>query len=103
MWPRLASWFGVEWIGFEKEPAELTKQMQDDGPIWRRMAEKYGLVESDINRVSSAWHTDLDLGRPLEVMTDMGLSRERGFLVYQSTENSFRDLFTRLREDRVIP
>jgi hypothetical protein len=33
----------------------------------------------------------------------MALSRKRGFLVYQSTEDSFRDLFTQLRKDRVIP
>jgi nucleoside-diphosphate-sugar epimerase len=103
MWPRLAAWFGVEWAGFETAPAPLAAQMRDDGPIWRRMAQKFGLVEPDLDRVASAWHTDLDLGRPLEVMTDMSLSRQRGFLVYQSTENSFRDLFARLRSDRVIP
>jgi hypothetical protein len=61
------------------------------------------LVEADLNRVASPWHTDLDLGRPLEVVTDLTLSRKRGFLVYQSTEDSFRDLFAQLRQDRVIP
>jgi hypothetical protein len=30
-------------------------------------------------------------------------SRERGFGVFQSTEQSFLDLFTQLRADRLIP
>jgi hypothetical protein len=103
MWPRIADWFGVEWIGFEKEPAPLEAQMQDCGPIWKKLAARHGLVEANLDRVASPWHTDLDLGRPLEVVTDMALSRKRGFLVYQSTEDSFLNLFTQLREDRVIP
>jgi nucleoside-diphosphate-sugar epimerase len=103
MWPRIADWFGVKWIGFEKEPAPLEAQMEDCGPIWKALAGRHGLVEANLDRVASPWHTDLDLGRPLEVVTDMTLSRKRGFLVYQSTEDSFHDLFTQLREDRVIP
>ena len=103
MWPRIADWFGVKGIGFEKEPAPLEAQMQDCGPIWKTLAERHGLVEANLDRVASPWHTDLDLGRPLEVVTDMALSRKRGFLVYQSTEDSFRDLFAQLREDSVIP
>jgi len=83
MWPRLASWFGVSWMGFEGEPAPLEAQMRDDGSVWKRIVEKHGLVEPDLDRVASPWHTDLDLGRPIEVTTDMGLSRKRGFLVYQ--------------------
>jgi hypothetical protein len=43
------------------------------------------------------------MGRPLEVMTDMARSRKLGFLVYQSTEDAFHDLFATLRADRVIP
>jgi len=103
MWPRLAAWFGVDWIGFKDEPAPLEAQMRDDRPVWKGMAEKYGLVEADLDRVASPWHTDLDLGRPIEVITDMALSRRRGFLVYQSTEDSFRNLFATLRADRIVP
>ena len=98
MWPRIADWFGLKWIGFEKEPAPLEAQMEDCGPIWKTLAGRHGLVEASLDRVASPWHTDLDLGRPLEVVTDMGLSRKRGFLVYQSTEDLFRDLFTQLRQ-----
>lgn len=103
MWPRLATWFGVEWKGFGEETVPLEGQMANDAPVWRTMAEKFGLVEPDLWRVASPWHTDLDLSRPIEVMTDMALSRKGGFLAYQGTEEAFCDLFAALRADRVIP
>ena len=103
MWPRIAKWFGVEWRGVESDMVSLDAQMANDATVWKEMAEKYGLVEPDLSRVASPWHTDLDLSRPIEVMTDMASSRKRGFLAYQSTEDSFYDLFAALRGDRVIP
>jgi hypothetical protein len=36
-------------------------------------------------------------------MTDMSRSRKLGFTGYQSTEDSFTDLFAQLRADRLIP
>jgi hypothetical protein len=60
------------------------------------------LIEPDLTRLTSAWHTDADLGRPIEVLTDMTKSRKLGFLQYQSTLDSFTDLFDRMREARLI-
>ena len=53
--------------------------------------------------LASPWHTDADLGRPIEVVTDMGKSRRLGFTRYQATDQAFFDLFERLRRDRLIP
>ena len=77
--------------------------MAKDGPVWRDLAERHGLVESDLDRLASAWHTDADLGRPIEVVTDMARSRRLGFLDYQPSDDSFLDLFGRLRTEKVIP
>jgi hypothetical protein len=71
--------------------------------VWKQIAEKYGLVEADLNILSSAWHTDADLRCPIEVVTDISKSRKLGFAVYQPTDESFFDLFERLRADRLIP
>ena len=103
MWPRLAQWFGVEWEGFTGQVAPLEAEMADDAGVWKRIVAKHGLAEPDLARVASAWHTDLDLSRPIEVMTDMAASRKRGFSVYQNTEEAFQRLFAELRTDRVIP
>ena len=61
------------------------------------------LAEADIGRLASWWHTDADLGRPMEVMTDMGKSRKAGFLDYQDTQDAFFHLFEKLKAERVIP
>ena len=53
--------------------------------------------------VALPWHTDADLGRPVEVVTDMSKSRKLGFLEYQATDESFFSFFAKLREARIIP
>jgi len=103
LWYRLADYFGVEAVGFESEIKPLEKEMQNDQKIWSTIVEKYSLKEENIERLSSAWHTDLDLGRPLEVMTDMTNSRKSGFREFQNTEDSFFDLFRKLKEENIIP
>ena len=60
-------------------------------------------MEPDLGRLASAWHTDADLGRPIEVVTDMSKSRRLGFLDYQATDDAFFDLFARLRGERIVP
>ncbi|KMO20020.1 SDR family oxidoreductase [Methylobacterium platani] len=103
MWGRLAQWFGLEPAPFDGTVRPLQEQMAGDAPVWARIAAQAGLVEPDLNRLASAWHTDADLGRPFEVVTDMSKSRRLGFLDYQATDESFLDLFARLRTARVIP
>jgi nucleoside-diphosphate-sugar epimerase len=103
LWYRLADYFGVEAIGYENGIKPLEKEMQNDQEIWIKIVEKYNLKEENIERLSSAWHTDLDLGRPLEVMTDMTNSRKAGFREFQNTEDSFFDLFKKLKEEKIIP
>ena len=103
MWPRLAEWFGVEAAPFDGTVQPLEQQMADDAPVWKAMVQQYGLAEADINRLTSPWHTDADLGRPIEVVTDMSKSRRLGFLAYQASDDAFFDVFERLRELKLIP
>ena len=103
MWGRLAAWFGVEARGFDGTVLPLQTQMADDAPVWRRLAEREGLVEPDLGRLASAWHTDGDLGLPIEAFADMTKSRKLGFTDYVPTDEAFFTLFERLRADRIIP
>ena len=103
LWGRLANWFGVQAAGFTGTIQPLEAIMANDHTLWRLMAQQHGLVEATLDRLASPWHTDLDLGRPLEVMTDMAKSRKLGFTAYQSTDESFFDLFTQLRAEQLIP
>jgi nucleoside-diphosphate-sugar epimerase len=103
MWKRIAAWFGVEATPLEGEGLPLERQLAGAAPIWGSIAEKYGLAEPDINVLASPWHTDADLGRPIEVITDMSRSRKLGFTEFQVSDDSFFDLFATLREARLIP
>jgi nucleoside-diphosphate-sugar epimerase len=103
MWSRIAEWFAVDAAPFDGTVTPLEDRMAGDAPTWRQITEREGLVEADLTRLASAWHTDADLGRPIEVVTDMSKSRRLGFTAYQPTDDAFFDLFTRLRADRLIP
>ena len=103
MWGRLADWFGLEPAPFPGQGTPLEQQLADAAPRWADIARRHGLAEPDLNRLASAWHTDADLGRPIEVVTDMSKSRRLGFLDYQATDEAFFDLFATLRTARIIP
>lgn len=103
MWGRIADWFGIEAAPFDGIVRPLEDQMADDAGLWREIATREGLAEADLARLASPWHTDADLGRPIEVVTDMSKSRRLGFTDYRPTDDAFFDLFQRLRDDRLIP
>ncbi len=103
MWPKLAAYFGVEWEGYQGEPRPLEQSMAGREDQWRRIAAENNLSEPDLARVASWWHTDGDLGRNIEVVTDMGKSRDAGFTGYRRTLDAFTALFDRYRADRLIP
>lgn len=103
LWGQIADWFGVEAGPYNGSIQPLEKAMANDHAAWRDIAQRRGLVEADLDRLASPWHTDLDLGRPIEVMTSMDRSRALGFSAYQATDQSFFDLFSQLRADRLIP
>ena len=102
MWSRIAEWFGIETAPFD-HPAPLEQQMAGDAEVWEEMAAQFNLAERDITRLISPWHTDADLGRPIEVVTDMSKSRQLGFLDYQASDAAFFNVFARLRAERLIP
>ncbi len=103
MWSRIASFFDLEPAPFPGEGAPLEQQLAGTAPAWRALAERYRLAEPDLTRLASAWHTDADLGRPIEVVTDMSKSRALGFLDYVATDTAFFRLFEQLRQARIIP
>jgi len=103
MWGQLAGYFGIEAAPFDGTVRPLEGRMQDAARQWIDVAAKYGLKEPDIDRLASWWHTDADLGRPMEVVTDMTKSRKAGFLDYQGTPDAFFDLFERLKAEHLIP
>ena len=103
MWALLAAEFGLVNGGLPAQTEPLARQMADSAPVWDAMVAKYGLQPNRLDRLASWWHTDGDLGRDVECFNSMGKSRRAGFNEYQDTAQAFRDLFSRLRAERIIP
>jgi nucleoside-diphosphate-sugar epimerase len=103
LWPQVAEYFDLEWEGFENEPRPLVDAMGGMEDTWVELATRHELVERDLSRVASWWHTDGDLGRNIEVLTDMNKSRDAGFAGHRDTRASFFAYADRYRVARVIP
>jgi nucleoside-diphosphate-sugar epimerase len=103
LWPKIAQWFEIDYEGYTGTIKPLDLLLSKKQSIWTEIVEENNLIENDLSKLASAWHTDLDLGRPLEVMTDMSKSRKLGFSVYKSTKDSFFELFALLKNDQIIP
>ncbi|MEE8662065.1 MAG: SDR family oxidoreductase [Acetobacter sp.] len=103
LWPRIAEMFGIESASYHGHATSLTEILAKDGALWADIAARNGLKEAAIEKLVSPWHTDADLGRPVECITDMSKSRSLGFVGYRSTLESFSDLFDRLRAEHYIP
>ncbi|WP_233741927.1 hypothetical protein [Halpernia frigidisoli] len=103
MWKQIAEYFGVEYQGYAENNKSLEELMKGDEDKWQKIADKYELAEPKLDRLASPWHTDLDLGRPIEVMTNMSKNRKLGFKEYQDTRESFFRLFDELKEQKIIP
>ena len=103
LWPQIAEFFGLEWEGFRGEPRPLEQRMQGMDEAWAAIVTEHGLVERDLGRLASWWHTDGDLGRTIECITDMIKSRAAGFQGFRATPDSFFDKIERYREARILP
>ena len=104
LWPQIAEHFGLDWEGPTGTPRTLEQAMTDIAPgVWRTIAEREGLAVSDVTKLASWWHSDSDLGREVECLTDMTKSKEAGFLGFRSTPKSYFENVARYREARLIP
>lgn len=103
LWPKLASSFGIDAAPYPGHAPPLEGSMKDADSVWKTIVNKHGLLPYKATGLASWWHTDADLGRPFECLTDMSKSRRFGFFEYQETLASFEDLFAKLRAERIIP
>ncbi len=103
MWPEIGAYFGLEAAECPETPQPLDTQMAGIEDTWRDIAERHNLVEPDITKLASWWHTDGDLGRTQECVNDVNKSRNFGFYEHRETRSAFFDLFDRLAAERIIP
>lgn len=103
LWQVIADYFGIDVAEYPGEYNSLEEQMKDSGPAWDSLVEEHNLQRNPLSKLASAWHSDLDLGRPMECVHSMAKCRALGFNEFQDTAQSFIDVFDRLRAERIIP
>ena len=103
MWPRIAEMLGVEPEGFVGEPRPLEQQMDGAVHDWQAVSDRHRLAVDDVDQLASWWHTDADLGRDFECLTDMRRSRLAGFKESRTTVDCFARVFDDLRRRRLVP
>ena len=103
MWEVVAADLGVEPVSYPGEPTPLEESMAGMEPVWDEIVAKHDLVPNPLATVATWWHTDADLGRPIETFADMTKSRGLGFHGFRRTDDTFRATFAHLREARIVP
>ncbi len=103
MWREIGEYFDLDVADCPETLQPLEMQMYDIDATWREIAKKQDLVESDVAKLASWWHTDADLGRERECVNDTTKSRDFGFAHFRETRGAFFDLFDRLRAEKIIP
>ena len=103
LWREVALALGVEAAEYPGSPTPLEGRMGHADEVWAGIVQTNDLKPYAASELASWWHTDADLGRTVETFADMGKSRAAGFLDYQGTAQSFRDLFEQLRQNGIIP
>lgn len=103
MWRVIADYFGLVPGSYPGHASPLETRLREMSPAWDRLIVEEGLQPNSLDRLASGWHSDFDLGRPMECFNSMAKSRRLGFDGWQDSETSFIDLFDRLRRERIIP
>jgi nucleoside-diphosphate-sugar epimerase len=103
LWQVIADYFGVEVGEYPGSFNSLQARLKPMASEWDAIVSQHRLQPTRLESLASPWHTDLDLGRPMECVHSMSKARSLGFGATQDTERSFIDVFDRLRAERIIP
>ncbi|QJC53000.1 SDR family oxidoreductase [Paenibacillus albicereus] len=103
MWPRIASFFGMEAAPPSSQPMSLEAEMADKEPVWNRIVEKHGLEPHAYREVSSWPFGDFVFSWDYDFLSDGSKARRLGFHDFVDTESMFEQIFEQLRLRRIIP
>ncbi|MFI0405725.1 SDR family oxidoreductase [Actinomadura sp. 3N508] len=101
LWPKIARFFELEVA--DPLPMNLETVMADKGPLWSSMIEKHALEPHPYERLVSWPFGDAVFSWDYDVFADGSKARRFGFHDHVDTERMFLDIFTGLRNRRIIP
>ncbi|APU15128.1 MULTISPECIES: SDR family oxidoreductase [Actinoalloteichus] len=101
MWPKIARFFDLDTA--PPLPMSLTTIMADKEPLWDSVVRRNGLAAHSYAEVSSWPFADAVFSWDYDMFGDGSKARRYGFHEYVQTEQMFMDVFTELRDRRIIP
>jgi nucleoside-diphosphate-sugar epimerase len=101
LWPKLGAWFGLE----VAPPLQmsLADVMADKEPVWKELQVAHELTTTSFAEVSSWPFADFVFGWDYDFFADSSKARRAGFHEYVETEQMFYNIFTELRQRRIVP
>ncbi|WP_426437080.1 SDR family oxidoreductase [Bradyrhizobium genosp. P] len=84
-------------------PLKLAQHMADKCPVWRRIAERHGLVQPDLSKLVGWPFGDFVFHTESDVISDVNKLNEFGFAERMDSAKSLIAAIESLRRQRVLP
>ena len=101
MWDDVARHLGLATAA--PVPLTLARHMADKGAMWRSLAEKQGLAESDLSRLVGWSFGDFIFHTETDVISDVNKINEYGFTERLSSTVSLLSALDSLKRQRILP
>ena len=101
MWPKIAKFFELEVA--PPLAISLTDVMADKAEVWDTMVSRYKLRPTPYDDVSSWGFGDAVFSWDYDFLADGSKARRAGFHEYVDSEAMFMNIFTELRDQKIIP
>ncbi len=101
LWPRLASFFGVE--AGEVRQRSLAAMMADKGPLWDRIVAEHGLENYAMDSLVDWSWGDFVFGSAFDNVSSTVKIRKTGFNDCEDSEEVYLNALDNLRQRRIIP
>jgi len=101
LWPDIAEHLELDIA--PPMPLTLTEHMADKGDVWRRLAERHGLVDPRLERLAGWAFGDMLFHTETDIISDVNKIRRFGFTETADARQTLLTALNRLKEKRILP
>lgn len=101
MWEDIARHLGLDVA--PPVPLKLAQHMADKGPVWKRIAERHGLVQPDLSKLVGWPFGDFIFHTESDVISNVNKINEFGFTEWMDSTKSLIAAVDSLKRQRVLP
>jgi len=102
LWKLVAEYFNME-VKVAEKPFELSEFQNDKKEAWKRIVQKYGLIDTPLEEVTTFEFMEMILDAEWDTISNTNKAYNYGFRERVDTEKKLIDYFDSLKNLRVIP